>query len=84
MNKLISLSSEGKLSIIESVVEKVNKKTEEKKNQSVANEFSGQMRGTSQEFDIIKEEDEEMIEEEEIEKEVIKVEQEEVQKADKD
>jgi len=31
MNKLISLSSEGKFSIIDSVVEKVSKLTEEKK-----------------------------------------------------
>jgi hypothetical protein len=35
MNKLISLSSEGKFSIIDSVFEKVSKKTEEKKNKSV-------------------------------------------------
>jgi hypothetical protein len=34
MNKLISLSSEGKFSIIDSVVEKVSKLTEEKKNSS--------------------------------------------------
>jgi hypothetical protein len=31
MNKLISLSSEGKFSIIDSIVENVSKKTEEKK-----------------------------------------------------
>jgi hypothetical protein len=35
MNRLISLSSEGKFSIIDSVIEKVSKKTEEKKNESV-------------------------------------------------
>jgi hypothetical protein len=34
MNKLISLSSEGKFSIIDSVVEKVSKITEEKKKSS--------------------------------------------------
>jgi hypothetical protein len=34
MNKLISLTSEGKFSIIDSVVENVSKRTEEKKNSS--------------------------------------------------
>jgi hypothetical protein len=35
MNKLISLSSEGKFSIIDSVIEKMSKKNEERKNESV-------------------------------------------------
>lgn len=44
MNKLISLTSEGKFSIIDSVVEKVSKTSEEKKNSS---------NGKSSSYDII-------------------------------
>lgn len=76
MNKLISLSSEGKFSIIDSVVDKVSKKTEEKKIQSVEKSSSyevistAQKESTTKQFDIIEEVDEEMNEEEEIEKEL--------------
>ena len=82
MNKLISLSSEGKFSIIDSVFEKVSKKTEEKKNKSVDKSsdqeiLSSVQKGstTTQQFDIIEEEDEEINEEEEIEKQLDQFEQ---------
>lgn len=48
MNKLISLSSEGKFSIIDSVVEKVSKITEEKKNDSVEKSSSYEVISTAQ------------------------------------
>jgi hypothetical protein len=48
MNKLISLTSEGKFSIIDSVVEKVSKKTEEKKIPSIEKSSSYEIISTAQ------------------------------------
>ena len=60
MNKLISLSSEGKFSIIDSVVEKVSKKSAEKKKSESYEVLSTAKKGsTTQQFDVIDEEDEE-------------------------
>lgn len=58
MNKLISLSSEGKFSIIDSVVEKVSKKTEERKgtteNSSSVEVIPSTLKGTTtQQFEAI-------------------------------
>lgn len=80
INKLISLSSEGKFSIIDSVVDKMLKKTEEKKISSVEKSSSyeiistAQKEGSTQQFDIIEEEDEdeEMIDEQDIDRELEK------------
>jgi len=47
MNKLISLSSEGKFSIIDSVVEKVSKRTEEKKKSESYEVLSSKKKGST-------------------------------------
>jgi hypothetical protein len=76
MNKLISLSSEGKFSIIDSVVEKVSKKTEERKKSESYEILSSAKKGSStQQFDVIEEEDEEALIEEEGLQEIKKAEE---------
>lgn len=80
---MISLSSEGKFSLIDSVVEKVSKIAEEKKNLSVEKSSSYEIisstdkkGSTSQKFEIIEEEDEEeIIDEQDIEKVIAEVEE---------